>query len=165
MYNYVLSTSTTFSLLFQLVSATVKDGHDTGERANIAIDTHKKGNVKQSGRMTTNTSKTIKQSKAKNDSSDGEDGKMDAYTARWIEEAAWKKIFLPSLYHALFISEKPFLNFQLDSPKFLKIVQDVFDLAYPNDTVALGATDGIVKLVRLSPFPYLQCLDTTILLK
>ena len=61
MYNYVLSTSTTFSLLFQLVSATVKDGHGTGERANIAIDTHKKGNVKQSSRMTTNTSKSIKQ--------------------------------------------------------------------------------------------------------
>ena len=128
MYNYVLSTSTTFSLLFQLVSATVKDGHDTSERANIAIDTHKKGNVKQSGRMTTNTSKTIKQSKAKNDSSDGEDGKMDAYTARWIEEAAWKKIFLPSLYHALFISEKPFLDFQLDSPTSAKSEVDLICL-------------------------------------
>jgi hypothetical protein len=93
----MLSTSTTFSLLFQLVSATVKDGHGTGERAtsNIAL---KKGNVKQSSRMTTNTSKSIRQSKVKNDSSDDEDGKMDAHTARWIEEAAWKKLFLPSLY-------------------------------------------------------------------
>jgi hypothetical protein len=157
----MLSTSTTFSLLFQLVSATVKDGHGTGERAtsNIAL---KKGNVKQSSRMTTNTSKSIRQSKVKNDSSDDEDGKMDAHTARWIEEAAWKKLFLPSLYHALFISEKPFLDFQLDSPKFLMIVQDVFDLAYPNDTVVLRATDGIVKLVCLSPFLYLQCLDVSL---
>lgn len=155
----MLSTLISFSLILQLVTATVKDGT---ERANIA---HEKGNVKQVGRMTTNTSgsRSVKQSKVpvKNDSSDEEDGKMDAHTTKWIEDAAWKKIFLPSLYHALFISERPFLDFQLESPSFLKIVQDVFDLAYPNDAIPLQATDAIVKLVRPSPFPYLQCLDVS----
>jgi hypothetical protein len=138
--------------ILQLVAATVKDSHQ-------AHNTHEKGkgNVEQVGRM---TGKSIKPSKShlkvpvKGDSSDEDDGKMDVHTAKWIEEPAWKKIFLPSLYHALFISEKPFLDFQLESPSFLKIVQDVFDLAYPNDTVALQAIDGIVKLVHPSQFSF-----------
>jgi len=139
--------------ILQLVTAAVKDG----QQANAAHNTREKRTVKQVGRTTTNTSRPIQPSKshpkAKNDSSDEDDKIVDAGTAKWIEEPAWKKIFLPTLYHVLFISEQPFLDFQLESSSFLKIVQDVFDLAYPNDTVALQMTDGVVKLVCPSEIP------------
>ncbi|KAF9526774.1 hypothetical protein CPB83DRAFT_895788 [Crepidotus variabilis] len=48
------------------------------------------------------------------------------YDKRWLSR------FPPTLMHQLYISSEPFRHFKVDSPDFLVIFQQTFDLAFPN---------------------------------
>lgn len=54
----------------------------------------------------------------------------------------WTQTFLPTLTHALFISEDPFQEFKSSSPAFIVIVQQISRLVYPD------APDDISVLVE-----------------
>ena len=59
----------------------------------------------------------------------------------------WNNIFLPSLVHALYVSREPFKDFKLKAPEFLKVVQKIFNLSYPEVDLNLKATDELAKKV------------------
>jgi len=62
----------------------------------------------------------------------------------------WTDVFLPSPVHALYMSCKPFKQFKAKAPKFLKIVQKVFDLSYLEIDLTLKANDELVKKVCIT---------------
>jgi hypothetical protein len=64
-----------------------------------------------------------------------------------MEGAKWRNEFLPTLYHALYVSESPFKHFRKESDEFLKTVQDVFDIVYPDISYNLSVRDALVTLV------------------
>ena len=64
----------------------------------------------------------------------------------------WKRIFLPTLTHALYISREPFVDWKIDSPAFLATVQNVFDLSFPNIDVTLSARDKLTDAVCQTKF-------------
>jgi hypothetical protein len=64
-----------------------------------------------------------------------------------LDDYRWKRVFLPTLTHALYISCKPFVDWTIDSPTFLATVQNVFNLSFPNIDVALSAKDKLTDTV------------------
>lgn len=66
----------------------------------------------------------------------------------FLKDPRWKEHFLPSLFHALYISREPFLDWTPDSPKFLVSAQKAFDIAFPNVDYALSTKDPIITTVR-----------------
>ncbi|KIJ89647.1 hypothetical protein K443DRAFT_126719, partial [Laccaria amethystina LaAM-08-1] len=65
--------------------------------------------------------------------------------AQFVLDSRWKDIFNPSLSHALYISRDPFSDFTLKSPKFLAIVQKVFEAPFPDVTFLLTSDDPVVE--------------------
>ncbi|KAF9471430.1 hypothetical protein BDN70DRAFT_571699 [Pholiota conissans] len=63
-------------------------------------------------------------------------------SARFLEDIRWK-VFNPTLSHAFYISDQPFLNFTAESSQFLAIVQDVFNISFPDVTFSLITSDPI----------------------
>jgi len=68
-------------------------------------------------------------------------------TTPLIEDIRWTDTFLPSLTHKLFMVHQAFHDFQVDSNAFLQIVQEVFEIAYPNIEYTLKRTDSLVITV------------------
>lgn len=64
-----------------------------------------------------------------------------------IEGAKWRNEFLPTLYHALYVSESPFKHFRKESDEFLNTLQAVFDIVYPDISYKLSVRDALVTLV------------------
>jgi hypothetical protein len=68
-------------------------------------------------------------------------------TDNLLDDYHWKHIFLPTLTHALYISRKPFMDWTINSSAFLAIVQNVFNLSFPNIDVALSMKDKLTDTV------------------
>ena len=64
----------------------------------------------------------------------------------------WRKVFVPSLYNALFQSEAPFKDFVLGSSKFTGIIQDLVTRIYPEVDYTVKRDGAIHLLVRLVIF-------------
>jgi hypothetical protein len=81
--------------------------------------------------------------------------------AQFVLDSRWKDIFNPSLSHALYISRDPFSDFTLKSPKFLAIVQKVFEASFPDVTFLLTSDDPVVEKVsspsRFSDLRHTPC--------
>ena len=54
---------------------------------------------------------------------------------------------LSTLTHTLYISERPFEDFRICSPKFLETMQTTFDLVFLEIVYQLSPSDAIVKMV------------------
>ena len=67
-----------------------------------------------------------------------------------LEDPRWTRVFLPTLTHALYISEKPFNDWARDSDIFLQTVQTTFDLSFTNISYQLSLRDSIVQAVRFT---------------
>ncbi|KAF8163816.1 hypothetical protein B0H34DRAFT_795465 [Crassisporium funariophilum] len=63
----------------------------------------------------------------------------------FLKDPRWTDAFLPSLAHALYISSKPFKHFKSKAPEFLQVVQEIFDLSYPEIELSLRSKDELVK--------------------
>jgi hypothetical protein len=63
-------------------------------------------------------------------------------------DSKWRKVFVPSLYNALFRSEAPFKDFILGTEKFIGIVQNVVDCVYPEVDYTVKRDEPIHLLVR-----------------
>ena len=68
-------------------------------------------------------------------------------TKQCLDDPKWTRVFLPTLSHALYVSDQPFTDWTLGSDSLLKTVQDVFDLTFTNISHTLRAQDGVVKAV------------------
>ncbi|KAF8225294.1 hypothetical protein L208DRAFT_1306705 [Tricholoma matsutake] len=65
-------------------------------------------------------------------------------TAESIHDPRWANVFIPTITHALYILQEPFLNFTSKSPIFLATVQKTFNLSFPNVDLVLTADDPLV---------------------
>jgi hypothetical protein len=65
----------------------------------------------------------------------------------WTTQPRWRTTFLPTLHHALFISQNPFLHFRLESSEFLPIIQQVFNVSFPDIQYTLHNVDLLLKEV------------------
>jgi hypothetical protein len=65
----------------------------------------------------------------------------------WTTQPKWRNTFLPTLNHALFVSQSPFLHFRLESSEFLPIIQQVFNVSFPDIQYMLRSGDFLVKEV------------------
>ena len=68
-------------------------------------------------------------------------------TDNLLNDYRWKRIFLPTLTHALYISREPFKDWTIDSPAFLATVQNAFNLSFPNIDVVLSVKDKLTDTV------------------
>jgi hypothetical protein len=66
-----------------------------------------------------------------------------------LDDPRWTRVFLPTLTHALYISENPFTEWTSDSSTFLQTVQMSFELSFMNISYQLSQQDTIVKAVHL----------------
>ena len=64
-----------------------------------------------------------------------------------LDDHRWKRIFIPTLTHALYISREPFVDWSINSPAFLATMQKVFNLSFPNIDVNLSVNDKITNTV------------------
>ena len=67
--------------------------------------------------------------------------------AEFLCDPRWAITFIPTITHALYISQEPFLNFASESPKFLATVQEIFNLSFLNVDMVLAAGDPLVVTV------------------
>jgi hypothetical protein len=89
----------------------------------------------------------VVKSKLKNESPQPPSFGMKQQQDEWMLTNAWKITFLSTLTHALYMSEKPFEDFKLNSSEFLKTMQTIFDLVFPHITYSLSSSDELVKKV------------------
>jgi hypothetical protein len=66
----------------------------------------------------------------------------------FICQPTWSKVFLPTLAHLFFVSERPFQSFKNNSAPFVAIVQEAFDATHRNVSYTVTARDDIVTTVR-----------------
>ncbi|KAI9436717.1 hypothetical protein H4582DRAFT_1816412, partial [Lactarius indigo] len=66
-------------------------------------------------------------------------------TRQCLDDSRWTRIFLPTLSHALYISDHPFTDWVRESGALVEAVQVVFDLSFTNISYTLSPQDGIVK--------------------
>jgi hypothetical protein len=59
----------------------------------------------------------------------------------------WTRVFLPTLTHALYISENPFTDWARESSTFLETVQMTFELSFTNISYRLSLEDAVVEAV------------------
>ncbi|KAH9046380.1 hypothetical protein EDB83DRAFT_2523371 [Lactarius deliciosus] len=62
-----------------------------------------------------------------------------------LDDSRWTRIFLPTLSHALYISDHPFTDWTRESSALVETVQVAFELSFTNISYTLSAQDGIVK--------------------
>ncbi|KAH8977244.1 hypothetical protein EDB86DRAFT_3092825 [Lactarius hatsudake] len=62
-----------------------------------------------------------------------------------LDDSRWTCIFLPTLSHALYISDHPFTDWTRESSALVETVQVAFELSFTNISYTLSAQDGIVK--------------------
>jgi len=82
-------------------------------------------------------------SKANSESLAGIDGST---ATEFLNDAQWTNAFFPMMYHALYISQEPFLDWTLESPTFLTAIQKVFDLSFSNVDSTLVSNDPLVNM-------------------
>ena len=109
-----------------------------------------KGKSKTAPEKTTATKVKAKQAKVKEEGNairqtEIEAPKMD----NLLRDSRWTDVFLPSLAHALYISRRPFKHFKTKAPEFLQVVQETFNLSYPEIDLALRSKDELVQKVRV----------------
>ncbi|KAH8979306.1 hypothetical protein EDB92DRAFT_390067 [Lactarius akahatsu] len=66
-------------------------------------------------------------------------------THQCLDDSRWTRIFLPTLSHALYISDHPFTDWTRESSALVETVQVAFELSFTNISYTLSAQDGIVK--------------------
>lgn len=66
--------------------------------------------------------------------------------------ADWTTRFLPTLYHVLFCSEKPFHDFSKGSV-LVATVQKVLDIVHPGNSYVVATQSKIYTTVRSFPLP------------
>ncbi|KAH9169308.1 hypothetical protein EDB89DRAFT_1908727 [Lactarius sanguifluus] len=62
-----------------------------------------------------------------------------------LDDSRWTRILLPTLSHALYISDHPFTDWTRESSALVETVQVAFELSFTNISYTLSAQDGIVK--------------------
>ncbi|KAH9008157.1 hypothetical protein EDB83DRAFT_2681535 [Lactarius deliciosus] len=67
-----------------------------------------------------------------------------------LDDPRWKRVFLPTLSHAFYITDHPFTNWIWESNTLLQTVQIVFNLSFPNISYMLSVQDKVVKATRRS---------------
>ncbi|KAN0134190.1 hypothetical protein V8E53_007962 [Lactarius tabidus] len=65
-----------------------------------------------------------------------------------LNDARWTQVFLPTLTHALYISDHPFTDWMWSSSKLVETIQMVFDLSFTNISYALSPEDCVIKATR-----------------
>jgi hypothetical protein len=71
----------------------------------------------------------------------------DSAAAAFLKDGRWAKVLMLTITHALYILWEPFLDFLSESPVFLKTMQKVFNLSFPNVDFKLASNDPIIKVV------------------
>ncbi|KAH9025701.1 hypothetical protein EDB83DRAFT_2656378 [Lactarius deliciosus] len=62
-----------------------------------------------------------------------------------LDDPRWKRVFLPTLSHAFYITDHPFTNWIWESNTLLQTVQIVFNLSFPKISYTLSVQDKVVK--------------------
>ncbi|RXW15124.1 hypothetical protein EST38_g10732 [Candolleomyces aberdarensis] len=62
-------------------------------------------------------------------------------------DSKWKDVFLPTLYHAFFLSSETFLAFKSSSRKFIATVQEIIDLVFPDEGYTISGVGDLFVLV------------------
>ncbi|KAH9980445.1 hypothetical protein BJV74DRAFT_887849 [Russula compacta] len=70
--------------------------------------------------------------------------------AKFLHDPHWANVFIPTITHALYISQEPCLNFASESPMFLTTVQKIFNLSFPNVDLVLASDDPLVVTSKLA---------------
>ncbi|KAH9014755.1 hypothetical protein EDB85DRAFT_1876224 [Lactarius pseudohatsudake] len=66
-------------------------------------------------------------------------------TRACLNDPRWTRAFLPTLSHALYISDHPFTDWTWDTGTLVKTIQMVFELTFTNISYVLSLRDSIVK--------------------
>ncbi|KAH9029570.1 hypothetical protein EDB85DRAFT_2147190 [Lactarius pseudohatsudake] len=66
-------------------------------------------------------------------------------TRACLNDPRWTCAFLPTLSHALYISDHPFTDWTWDTGTLVKTIQMVFELTFTNISYVLSLRDSIVK--------------------
>lgn len=74
-------------------------------------------------------------------------GQEHPNAAEFLHNLHWANVFIPTITHALYISQEPFLDFTSESPIFLATVQKTFNLSFPNVDLVLTADDPLIVTV------------------
>ena len=64
-----------------------------------------------------------------------------------LNDLHWTCIFLPTLSHALYISDHPFTDWTWESSTFLEMMQALFDMSFTNISYTVGPQDCLLKAV------------------
>ena len=67
---------------------------------------------------------------------------------KWLSDVRWRSTFIPSLNHALFASDEPFVHFKVQSDAFQQTVQTVFNVSFPNVRYTVVKGDAVFEVVR-----------------
>ncbi|KAH9027183.1 hypothetical protein EDB85DRAFT_1893108 [Lactarius pseudohatsudake] len=62
-----------------------------------------------------------------------------------LDDLHWTRVFLPTLSHALYITDNPFTDWTWESNTLLQTVQNVFNLSFTNISYMLSVQDKVVK--------------------
>ena len=122
---------------------------DTNNNTFKFLKAKPKGKSKAAPEKTTATKAKAKQAKVKEEGdvihqTEIKAPKMD----NLLRDPRWTNVFLPSLAHALYVSRKPFKHFKTKAPEFLQVIQEIFNLSYPEIDLALRSKDELVQKVR-----------------
>ena len=64
-----------------------------------------------------------------------------------LKDPCWTRTFLPTLSHALYVSDHPFTDWTWESSTFLETMQAVFDMSFTNISYTHGPQDCLLKKV------------------
>lgn len=64
-----------------------------------------------------------------------------------FNDPRWTRTFLPTLSHALYVTDYPFRDWAWDSDVLRETIQVVFDLSFPNISYVVTRQDCIIKAV------------------
>ncbi|KAH8990664.1 hypothetical protein EDB86DRAFT_3080297 [Lactarius hatsudake] len=62
-----------------------------------------------------------------------------------LDDPRWKRVFLPTLSHALYITDHPFTDWTWESNTLLQTIQNVFNISFPNISYTLSGQDKVVR--------------------
>ncbi|KDR82214.1 hypothetical protein GALMADRAFT_135578 [Galerina marginata CBS 339.88] len=121
------------------------DMDSANENDTRALKAKSKGKSKVAPEKTTITKAKAKQAEVKEDNVICRTTTKAPTMDNLLKDPRWTDAFLSSLAHALYISQKPFKHFKSKAPEFLQVVQEIFNLSYPEIELALRSNDELVK--------------------
>ncbi|KAN0135021.1 hypothetical protein V8E53_007139 [Lactarius tabidus] len=62
-----------------------------------------------------------------------------------LDDARWTHVFLPTLTHALYVSDHPFTDWTWGSSQLIDTIQTVFNLSFTNISYVLNPEDRVIK--------------------